>query len=229
VEPRWDQLRRTGGISEMPDSSKKTSQADAAAAPYLCRDGWSMAIPVSIVWGDGCSSCWPCRAGRSRGQGAAPAATRGRQPWRRRRPVQDEPTRQGAISACRPPPCQGGDGSGACGRPALSGCADRPGVRRQDDRWGVPWCAAARSFGVVHTKGVAAGARAGAGRGTSAALWAGHARYRPGYAAAGWARPSGAAKASSPSATRVWRTRRASLRATARVARLPPWRALTCW
>ena len=34
VEPRWDQLRRTGGISEMPDSSKKTSQADSAAAPF---------------------------------------------------------------------------------------------------------------------------------------------------------------------------------------------------
>jgi hypothetical protein len=36
VEPRRDQVRRTGGISEMPDSSKKTSQADPARAPYLC-------------------------------------------------------------------------------------------------------------------------------------------------------------------------------------------------
>ena len=34
VWPRWDQVRRTGGISEMPDSSKKTSQADSAAAPF---------------------------------------------------------------------------------------------------------------------------------------------------------------------------------------------------
>jgi hypothetical protein len=34
VRPRTDQVRRTGGISEMPDSSKKTSQADAARAPF---------------------------------------------------------------------------------------------------------------------------------------------------------------------------------------------------
>ena len=32
VGPRGDQLRRTGGISELPDSSKTTSQADAARA-----------------------------------------------------------------------------------------------------------------------------------------------------------------------------------------------------
>jgi hypothetical protein len=34
VWPRGDQLRRTGGISEMPDSSKKTSQADSARALF---------------------------------------------------------------------------------------------------------------------------------------------------------------------------------------------------
>jgi hypothetical protein len=34
VWPRTDQVRRTGGISEMPDSSKKTSQADFAAALF---------------------------------------------------------------------------------------------------------------------------------------------------------------------------------------------------
>jgi hypothetical protein len=34
VRPRGDQVRRTGGISEMPDSSKKTSQADSARAPF---------------------------------------------------------------------------------------------------------------------------------------------------------------------------------------------------
>ena len=34
VWPRWDQVRRTGGISEMPDSSKKTIQADSARAPF---------------------------------------------------------------------------------------------------------------------------------------------------------------------------------------------------
>jgi hypothetical protein len=33
VRPRIDQVRRTGGISELPDSSKTTSQADAARAP----------------------------------------------------------------------------------------------------------------------------------------------------------------------------------------------------
>jgi hypothetical protein len=34
VWPRTDQVRRTGGISETADSSKKTSQADAARAPF---------------------------------------------------------------------------------------------------------------------------------------------------------------------------------------------------
>ena len=34
VVPRGDQVRRTGGISEMPDSSKKTIQADSACAPF---------------------------------------------------------------------------------------------------------------------------------------------------------------------------------------------------
>jgi hypothetical protein len=34
VWPRWDQVRRTGGISETADSSKKTSQADSAAALF---------------------------------------------------------------------------------------------------------------------------------------------------------------------------------------------------
>jgi hypothetical protein len=32
VRPRGDQMRRTGGISETADSSKKTSQAESAAA-----------------------------------------------------------------------------------------------------------------------------------------------------------------------------------------------------
>jgi hypothetical protein len=34
VRPRGDQVRRTGGISETADSSKKTSQADSASAPF---------------------------------------------------------------------------------------------------------------------------------------------------------------------------------------------------
>jgi hypothetical protein len=37
VWPRGDQVRRTGGISETADSSKKTKktiQADSAAAPF---------------------------------------------------------------------------------------------------------------------------------------------------------------------------------------------------
>jgi hypothetical protein len=34
VRPRTDQVRRTGGISEMPDSSKKTIQADFARALF---------------------------------------------------------------------------------------------------------------------------------------------------------------------------------------------------
>jgi hypothetical protein len=34
VWPRTDQVLRTGGISELPDSSKTTSQADSAAAPF---------------------------------------------------------------------------------------------------------------------------------------------------------------------------------------------------
>jgi hypothetical protein len=34
VWPRTDQVRRTGGISEMPDSSKKTSQADFVRALF---------------------------------------------------------------------------------------------------------------------------------------------------------------------------------------------------
>jgi hypothetical protein len=33
VWPPGDQVRRTGGISETADSSKKTIQADSAAAP----------------------------------------------------------------------------------------------------------------------------------------------------------------------------------------------------
>ena len=34
VWPRGDQVRRTGGIRETADSSKKTIQADAARAPF---------------------------------------------------------------------------------------------------------------------------------------------------------------------------------------------------
>jgi hypothetical protein len=34
VRPRGDQVRRTGGISETADSSKKTIQAVSAAAPF---------------------------------------------------------------------------------------------------------------------------------------------------------------------------------------------------
>jgi hypothetical protein len=34
VRPRRDQVRRTGGISETADSSKKTIQAVSAAAPF---------------------------------------------------------------------------------------------------------------------------------------------------------------------------------------------------
>jgi hypothetical protein len=34
VRPRGDQVRRIGGISETADSSKKTSQAVSAAAPF---------------------------------------------------------------------------------------------------------------------------------------------------------------------------------------------------
>jgi hypothetical protein len=34
VIPRGDQVRRVTGSSEMPDSSKKTSQADFACAPF---------------------------------------------------------------------------------------------------------------------------------------------------------------------------------------------------
>jgi hypothetical protein len=34
VVPRGDQVLRTGGISEMPDSSKKTIQADSARALF---------------------------------------------------------------------------------------------------------------------------------------------------------------------------------------------------
>jgi hypothetical protein len=34
VVPRGDQVRRTGGISETADSSKKTIQADSAHAPF---------------------------------------------------------------------------------------------------------------------------------------------------------------------------------------------------
>jgi hypothetical protein len=34
VRPRGDQVRRTGGISEMPGSSKKTSQAGLARALF---------------------------------------------------------------------------------------------------------------------------------------------------------------------------------------------------
>jgi hypothetical protein len=37
VRPRWDHVRRTGAISETPDSSKKTSQADFARAPFAPR------------------------------------------------------------------------------------------------------------------------------------------------------------------------------------------------
>ena len=49
VGPRTDQVRRTGGISEMPDSSKKTIQADAARALFCSAAtggppsaGWSL-------------------------------------------------------------------------------------------------------------------------------------------------------------------------------------------
>jgi hypothetical protein len=37
VRPRWDQVRRTGRISELPDSSKKTSQADSTRALFAPR------------------------------------------------------------------------------------------------------------------------------------------------------------------------------------------------
>jgi hypothetical protein len=39
VRPRTDQVRRTGGIREMPDSSKKTSQADSPRALF---DAWPL-------------------------------------------------------------------------------------------------------------------------------------------------------------------------------------------
>jgi hypothetical protein len=50
-----------------------------------------------------------------------------------------------------------------------------------------------------------------------------------GQATSATGRSSTGASARSPRRTRVWRTRRASLGATAKVARLPPCRALTCW
>src|SRR6266508_1943068 len=93
-----------------------------------------------------------------------------------------------------------------------------------------PECAAAQSFEAVHGPAVAAGDQ----RALAAAHLLAYGRARTshlGQAAAGKGSgsPSTGAKAASPSASMVWRTRRASLRATAKVARLPPWRALTCW
>jgi hypothetical protein len=88
------------------------------------------------------------------------------------------PTRSGpVVRACRRPP-QVGDRMGACGRPALSGCTGQPGPgHKMID--GVSLGARPRSLLRSSTRMHIArrGGRglAGAGRGTSSVLWAGHA------------------------------------------------------
>ena len=134
--------------------------------------------------------------------------------------------RWSTVSAgCSPPHRGGGERRVRAGaQPYLVRGPTR--IRRQDDRWVTR---GARPRGLWGRPRTSRGGRglAGAGRGASACLWAGHApaTVRPPQPRAG-PRPGERGVAQ---AHQVWRTRRASLRATAKVARLPPWRALTCW
>jgi hypothetical protein len=116
-------------------------------------------------------------------------------------------------------------------RPYLGARASQRGG--QDDRWGGP-----RSVRPLGLSGTPAWRRggwglAGAGRGTSADGWAGHAPASPQAAWASSGRSGGSrarstgARASSPRPTRMWRARRTILRATDRVARLAVSRSRT--
>jgi hypothetical protein len=115
-------------------------------------DWWSGMPSLVVAW---------LRRTAAGARGGAPAATRGRTTL--------APARSGACLA-------GGEGRRWLAHSAhpltavvvVGGCVRAPSliwvrgpsrVRRQDDRWGVPECAAARSFGAVHGPAVAAGAR----------------------------------------------------------------------
>ena len=227
MRPRIDQVRRTGGISEMPDSSKKTIQADSARPPYLCGDPRSTG---SVDWLSGTFPGGGVAApNRSRGQGGTPPATRGRTtlaPATGRRML----ARPGKVvqRSAQAVHLLTVVVVGVCVRvPSLIWVRGPTRVRRQDDRWGIPGVRGrAVCWGRPRTSRGGRGL-AGAGRGTSVCRWGRARTSHLGQAAWATGRSSTGASAVSPRLTRVWRTRRASLRATARVARLPPWRALT--
>ena len=119
--------------------------------------------------------------------------------------------------------------TGSCVRaPSLIWVRGPIGVRRQDDRWGIP--RGARPRGLLGPSTDRPWRQGLGGRWPQhICLPVGGHAPATGQATSGnaSASPSTGARAASPSATRVWRTRRTSLRATAKVARLPPWRVLT--
>jgi hypothetical protein len=217
-------------------------------APAITKAGLCLVIltPLSVLGSpvnqrdrgdlrDGvCPRCWLGAADRSRGQGGAPTAQRGRTTLASVRaaaswPDEDRDVVAVSVHGVRPLPGRGV--MGVCVRaPSLIWVHGPIRTRRQDDRWGIPQRARPRGLlGSSTPVSVAAGAWQAL---AAAHLWCGRARTdHVGQAAsdAGSGRPSAGTSAASPSASRVCRTRRASLRATAKVARLPPWRSLTCW
>jgi hypothetical protein len=141
------------------------------------------------------------------------------------------PLGQWLVGMVRPPDHLPGcwASEGACQRPSLSGCSN-PSAGGSGDKL-LDWGSGVRDhavFGGRRWLGRGGRRGAGVGRGTSG-LW----RARIGGCGPqaaigrGRGRSGTGARAASPSPIRVWRTRRASLRATVRAARLPSIRVLT--
>jgi hypothetical protein len=159
-----------------------------------------------------------------------PQQRKDERPWRRRRGGACLAGQGGwSTSAQAVHPLTAAVVIGVCVRaPSLIWVHEPIRVRRQDDRWGCPRGARPRGLLGPSTDQPWRQGLSGRWPRHICLPMGGHAPAM-GQAASGRGRPSTGASAPSPSATRVWRTRRASLRATARVARLPPWRTLTCW
>jgi hypothetical protein len=181
---------------------------------------------------------WPCFSvvatgdGPSRGQVGAPAAQRGRTSLTPVRAVAGLFTeQQGWVSAPGSPSriLERDNGACACQRPALSGCSNPPPGRSGDKMldWG-PGVRGHAVFGGRRRQGPWRQARCGRRpRHICCAVGQGTRASSSSQAATGRGRSGTGASAASPSPIRVWRTRRASLRATVRAARLPSTRALT--
>jgi hypothetical protein len=218
---------RTPGNSRAP--RPRVPQEGGAAAPYLCGDprstgiGWLVECHLPSWWRGRAEpesgSRWSARSNaRTNDRGAGNGAAH---PW---------PAREGGPRSAHPahPLATTVVVTGLCVRaPSLIWVRGPSRVRRQDDRWGVP--PGARPRGLLRPSTDRPWRQGPCGRWPRhICLPVGRARTSHlGQAASG--RSSTGASAASPSASRVWRTRRTSLRATAKVARLPPWRALTCW